>query len=212
MTARSPEPASTGPSVRLRRLLSGRRHSGSLLARAGSDPDAFDELYARYSRMVLVFLTSRVLDAEVALDLTAETFLTVLEKASTFRGTTEPEQEAWLLRVARTQASRYFRRGAAERRALPRFDVTTPAMSTWEVERVEELAGVPALAAGLEAAFDDLAPDQREAVRLRVLSECDYAAIASHQGVTEQVARARVSRGLRRLAVLLHEAGLEDAG
>lgn len=184
--------------------------SRPLLAQAAENPTAFDELYLRYSQRVLVFLTARVLDAEVALDLTADTFVVVLEQAHSFRGTTDMEQEAWLLRLARTRVSRYFRRGAVERSALGRVGVVTPAMSTWEIERVEELAGVPALAASLAHALGTLPEEQREAVRLRAVEECDYASIAAQQFVSEQVARARVSRGLRKLATLLESVHDEE--
>jgi RNA polymerase sigma-70 factor (ECF subfamily) len=48
-------------------------------------------------------------------------------------------------------------------------------------------------------------------VRLRVVDELGYAAIASRLGISEQTARARVSRGLRALAAAVdrHETGLE---
>jgi RNA polymerase sigma-70 factor (ECF subfamily) len=47
--------------------------------------------------------------------------------------------------------------------------------------------------------LDALPQDQREAVRLRVLDERTYAEISQRLGVSEQTARARVSRGLRAL-------------
>jgi RNA polymerase sigma-70 factor (ECF subfamily) len=50
------------------------------------------------------------------------------------------------------------------------------------------------------SAFSDLSGDQREALRLRVIDELPYPEIAESLGVSEQTARARVSRGLRRLA------------
>jgi RNA polymerase sigma-70 factor (ECF subfamily) len=50
------------------------------------------------------------------------------------------------------------------------------------------------------SAFSDLSGDQREALRLRVIDELPYPQIAETPGVSEQTARARVSRGLRRLA------------
>ncbi len=39
-----------------------------------ADPGEFDEMYRRESEGVLVFFTRRTFDAEIALDLTAETF------------------------------------------------------------------------------------------------------------------------------------------
>jgi RNA polymerase sigma-70 factor (ECF subfamily) len=48
--------------------------------------------------------------------------------------------------------------------------------------------------------LETLAPDQREALRLRVVLELDYASVAERLGISQQAARARVSRGLRALA------------
>jgi predicted DNA-binding protein (UPF0251 family) len=45
-----------------------------------------------------------------------------------------------------------------------------------------------------------LSVEQRDALRLRVVEERSYAEVALLLGVSEQAARARVSRGLRALA------------
>jgi RNA polymerase sigma-70 factor (ECF subfamily) len=59
------------------------------------------------------------------------------------------------------------------------------------------------------SALADLGAEQREAVRLRAVDELGYPAIARRLGISEQAARARVSRGLRALAAALdrHEPG-----
>ena len=58
-----------------------------------------------------------------------------------------------------------------------------------------------------------LPADQRRAVELRIVDEHGYDEVAAILGVSEQVVRARVSRGLRALSHLLGEpdAVLEDA-
>ena len=60
-------------------------------------------------------------------------------------------------------------------------------------------------------ALAELGPEQREAVRLRVVDELGYPAVAARLGVSEQTARARVSRGLRALAAAVnrHETGAQ---
>src|SRR5439155_3539749 len=85
--------------------------------------DDFVELYRREAEMVLMFCARRVLDAEAALDLTAETFAQAFRGRRSFRGSTEPEARAWLLTIARRQIARYFRRGELDRRAVDRFGV-----------------------------------------------------------------------------------------
>jgi RNA polymerase sigma factor (sigma-70 family) len=57
------------------------------------------------------------------------------------------------------------------------------------------------------AALETLAPEQREALRLRVVMELGYPAVAARLGISQQAARARVSRGLRALALSLDAVG-----
>lgn len=171
-----------------------------MLEQAREDPRVYGEFFEAYSRRVLTFMTSRVLDPEVALDLTSETFAQALANIRSFRGTTAEEEQAWLFRIARTQLSRYWRNGAVERRAVERLGIETPAMTTWEIERVEEQAGVADLLRQIPHAMAELPVEQREAIVLRIVEELDYAAIADRLGVSQDVVRARVSRGLRALA------------
>ena len=183
----------------LRRLVS-RVAQPCALARARHDPDAFAVFYDRYASRVLVFFARRVLDAEVALDLTSETFAQALKNRDQFRGRLEEEEQAWLFAIARTQLTRYWRRGRVEREALQRYAVDVPPLTDAELERVERMAGLRDLTPHLLEAIAALPPDQRRAVRLRVVDELDYAQVAERMGVSEQVARARVSRGLRAMA------------
>ena len=69
------------------------------------------------------------------------------------------------------------------------------------------------MARPLADAMAALPSEQRRAVELRVIDECGYADVALRLGVSEQTARARVSRGLRALALRLEtrETVFEDA-
>jgi RNA polymerase sigma-70 factor (ECF subfamily) len=165
--------------------------------------DDFVELYRREAEMVLLFCARRVLDAEAALDLTAETFAQAFRGRRSFRGTTEPEARAWLLTIARRQIARYLRRGALDRRALQRLGVQVPQLDDGQVEEIERRAGLAELRAALAAELERLSADQREALRLRVVEERPYDEVARSLGITEATARARVSRGLRALAASL---------
>jgi RNA polymerase sigma-70 factor (ECF subfamily) len=186
--------------VPLRGLISRVTVQPCALARARADPDAFATFYDRYAERVLVFHVRRVLDVDVALDLTSETFAQALERRGQFRGRLEEEEQAWLFALARTQLSRYWRHGRVERAALRRLAVEVPPLADAEVERVEELAGLRDLRPMLSDAIGILPPEQRRAVELRVVGELDYPQVAAAMGVSEQAARARVSRGLRALA------------
>lgn len=165
-----------------------------------SDAQALADLYRREGEKVLIFLTRRTWDAEVALELTAETFALAIGSWRRLGRLTVEQQRAWLFTVARRQLSRYLRRARVERRAIERLGMEVPAVTEDDAARIEHRAGLEEMRSLLAEELSRLSVDQREAVRLRVLEECSYEALAERLGVSEQVARARVSRGLRRLA------------
>jgi RNA polymerase sigma-70 factor (ECF subfamily) len=170
------------------------------LVRSTDDAEAFQEFYVANRARLLAFLTRRALDPDVARDLTAETFVVALQRRHQFRGHTDAEAEAWLFAIARTQLSVYWRRGTAERRALALLGAATQPAEVTELERIEELAGLRDLRHDVRRALDELSPDQAYAVLQRVVDERAYEDLAAELGVSEDVVRARVSRGLRALA------------
>ena len=189
------------------------RRSASLLAQSRQDPDAFAAFYDAYAERILLFLVRRVLDVDTAFDLLSETFATALERRHQFRGSSAEEEQGWLYSIARSELSHYWRDGRVERIALARLGVGVPALSDPEIERIEQLAGITDLVPALQDAMASLPEDQRRAVELRVVEEYGYAEVARILGVSEQTARARVSRGLRALAQRLPKppAMMEDA-
>lgn len=163
------------------------------------DATTFAALYEREAEMVLVFVSRRTLDAEVAVDITAETFAQAWRRRRSFRGSTEPEQRAWLLTIARRQIGRYLRRGVVERRALERLGASIPVLHEDDLRAIEEAAELADLREALTVELGRLGVDQREALRLRIVEELPYHEVAALLQVSEQTARARVSRGLRAL-------------
>ena len=173
------------------------------LRRAAAEPSAFAEVYEAHARRMLVFFMRRTFDLEAARDLTAETFAQAFRDRRRFRGRTDAEATAWLFGIARNLLSHYARKGRVEDKAVRRLGVRLPAITTDDHERVVELAGLGELRAHVSAAFAELSDDQRAALRLRVVDELSYPEVAASLGVSEQTARARVSRGLRRLAEIV---------
>ena len=180
-----------------------KRSEEPALRRAVDDPAAFDELYDELAERVLIFFTRRVLDGQLALDLTGETFAVVFQQRRSFRGSTREEQEGWIFAVARSQLARYWRRGRLERRALERMGVETPVVSDSELDRIDDLAGTAQVRERLARELTRLPPDQQRAVRAHVVEERSYAELSVEWGVSEQTIRARVSRGLRSLGATL---------
>jgi RNA polymerase sigma factor (sigma-70 family) len=164
------------------------------------EPPAFSDLYSAHSRQLLAFFARRTFDVEAARDLMAETFAQAFQHWRRFRGSTDEEAAAWLYGIARHQLSHYVRRGIVERKALQRLGIRVPEVSEQDHERIVELAGLAELRGLVAAAFDDLSDEQRDALRLRVIDERPYGEVARTLGISEQTARARVSRALHRLS------------
>lgn len=173
------------------------------LARSVRDPSAFGEFYAANAKPMLVFFTRRILDAESALDLTAETFVQAFAGRRGFRGETEAAAQAWLYTIAHRQLARYLRRGYADRRMRSRLGIELPSPGVEEIARIEEFAGTDDVRRVLAESLAALPLDQREALRLRVIEERPYPEVAAALSITEQAARARVSRALRSLRPIL---------
>lgn len=153
-------------------------------------------------------MTKRVLDVEVALDLASETFALALERRRQFRGRSAEEEQGWLFAIARNELARYWRRGQVEREALARVGVEVPVLTDKDLELLENRAGVQAIVRELHSALDVLPAANRRAVALRIIEDQPYAAIAAGEGVSQDVIRARVSRGLRELAAQLGRRGI----
>lgn len=165
------------------------------------DAEAFGVFYARHEDAVLAFFLRRVRRADLAADLTAETFAAALGS----RRTHDPdrgEPRGWLFGIARNVLATSLRRGRVEDDARRRLGLERLVLDDAALARVEELAGAPAL-----AALEDLPPDQRDAVAGRVVQERTYEELAAALQCSESVVRQRVSRGLRALRSRLQGEG-----
>jgi RNA polymerase sigma-70 factor, ECF subfamily len=169
-------------------------------------PEAFTGFYQRHAEPILRFFVRRTLDPETAAELTAETFAEAFASRMRFRDR-GLGAEGWLYTIARRQLFRFYRSGQVEAKAQRALGMPEREVSPEDYERIEELIDSEGARSEIAEAFERLSPDQREAMRLRVLEGRPYAEVAGRLACTEQAARARVSRGLQRLAALLERAG-----
>ncbi len=165
-------------------------------------PELFTVLYDRHARMILTYFARRTLDADTASELTAETFAEAFTSRHRFRRRSTPAA-AWLATIARRQLAHYWRQMRVADRARRRLGVPPIALEDEDLDRIEALIDFEAIGRAVAAAFSELTPDQRAALTLRVIDGRSYAEAAAMLSCSEQVVRARVSRGLRRLAARL---------
>jgi RNA polymerase sigma factor (sigma-70 family) len=175
------------------------RTDGQLLVATASDPEAFAVFYRRHVRGVLAFFRRRVGSAEVALDLTAETFAAALEASARYVPRPEPAR-GWLYGIAWSKLHEAQRRGQAEETARRALGMGPIVLSDEAVERLEAIAGAGAMLEALPA-------EQRQAVRARVVDDRSYEEIAAELRCSPGVVRQRVSRGVRALRARLEATG-----
>lgn len=183
----------------------GHRKTASGFVRAREIPATFADVYVEYHEQVLRYFARRTLDPETAFDLMAETFAELFEHIDDFRGDTEESGRAWMWTVARHQLFRWRERGVVEKRSLERLGIPVATLGPAEYERIEDLADIQRVQPQLASALDQLGADQRTALTLRVVEHRGYDEIAEQCGASEEVVRARVSRGLRQLAKSLKD-------
>lgn len=166
------------------------------MSHRGLGADAIVELYRRLRPRLVHFFLRRTRDLDTAFDLVGETFTRAVEHARRFRGGTDADP--WVWGIARNVLAEHVRRDRVQQRGLQRL----------ALERPETSAELPEDRAGDEPgpavqALTALVVDQRDALHLRVVEQLDYDIVARRLGISEPTARARVSRGLRKLALSL---------
>jgi len=157
------------------------------------DARGFAAFYRRHEDAVLGFHLKRVGSAELAADLTAETFARALEGRKRFdprRG----DAGAWLFGIARNVLSRSLEKGRVENEVRRRLAMQPLELDDRAIARIDELSDQAA-----QQALDELPDEQARAVRGRVIDEYGYDELARRLQCSESVVRQRVSRGLRAL-------------
>jgi RNA polymerase sigma-70 factor (ECF subfamily) len=163
------------------------------------DADAISRLYEAHAEGMLGFFMRRTYQPEASMDLLAETFACAFRDRRRFRGSGEREELAWVYAIARHRLIDFARRGRVERAAIAKLGFHRRELTDTEYERVEELAGLAGLREQIASGMDGLPSEQRAALQLRIVQERPYAEVAAALGVSEQTARARVSRAVRAL-------------
>lgn len=172
-----------------------------LIQASGSDAAAFGALYERHALRVYVWCHRRL--GWAASDVTAETFAQAWLSRDRFRDEHGGSALPWLLGIARNVLRETIRRdrvetGARERLGLP-LDLSPDDYGAVE-DRLSPRAS-------LAAALEQLPAHERDALELRVVDELAYDQVADRLAIRPAAARLRVSRALRRLALVTTKDG-----
>jgi RNA polymerase sigma-70 factor (ECF subfamily) len=163
-----------------------------LLVASVGDEEAFAAFYRRHARPLVGFFMRRTGSAELAADLTAETFAAALASRRRFDPAKGPAT-GWLYGIARHKLARTLRHGRVEDRARRALNMAPLALEDEAIELVMTTEG------DVVELLQRLPADQRAAIEARVLDEQEYEQIAGATHTSEAVIRKRVSRGLASL-------------
>ena len=163
------------------------------------------ELYDASAEELLRFFYRRTLEPQDALDLVGETFAQALKSRRRFKGDSLDEARAWLFGIAHNLLKGYYRSARVSRETMERLQFERVELQPDEVQKLEEIDDAREQRERIAGAIDRLKAEYREAIQLRVLDQLEYDEVARRLGVSEEVVRARVSRGIKRLRKLLDD-------
>jgi RNA polymerase sigma-70 factor, ECF subfamily len=151
---------------------------------------ALAAIYDTYARRIYRYFFSRVENAAEADDLTAQTFLKVIEALPRYRH--RGQFTAWIFQIARNNAMDYFRRGHDQPLSEDGFDL--PVMDGALDQVIDQQA-----IAGLRRHLRALNETERELLRLRFVVDLTYIEIATLLGRKEDAVRKAINRLIEHL-------------
>ena len=168
---------------------------GLIRRAAGGDHSAFAALMRRYESRIQRYLRQMVGEAELAGDLTQETFLAAYRALARWQPPPETAPQTadplspWLYRIATNRALSALRSQAVSRRA-------PPAPTSEGIASVEDAAVGRAL---LRAALETLDEDDAACLVLHYVAGERYGEIAARLNLSSEAVRKRVGRALTAL-------------
>jgi RNA polymerase sigma-70 factor (ECF subfamily) len=186
------------------------RENRSLFVRAREDRSAFGDVYAANAPALLRYFARRTGDVSDSYDLMAETFAELFARIEHFDGTTDAEGRAWMWSVARSRLYDFYERGRVEKRYLERWGVEPRPLGHEDYERIEEVVDFEGARQLVRDAVQNLAPDDREILWLRIVQEHPFSKVAALLGISEPAARQRESRARRRFLAEIDKLDVPD--
>lgn len=154
------------------------------------------DLYEQHAERVYRFLFALCGNADTAEELTQETFCQALRSLSSFRGDCTPQ--VWLCAIAKRLWYKELNRRA---KTVPTDDAVLSQMPAPDDPAAQTEQQLDRLA--LYRAMQQLDPDTREVIHLRLASDFSFREIGEIMTRSEVWARVRFYRGKEQLAVIL---------
>jgi RNA polymerase sigma-70 factor, ECF subfamily len=189
-------------------------HEEQLIARSRrGEVSAFNQLVLRYQQTVYGVVFRMLGNADVAADVTQDTFIAAFRAIATYRGGSS--FRAWLLRIASNMACDHWRRiqrhpaesleSLTEEEEPHASDLLSALATTGPEGNPEERLLTQELQELIQKGLQQLPLDQRVAVVLCDVQGLSYEEIAETTQTTLGTVRSRIARGRARLRQYLSE-------
>lgn len=167
------------------------REQAEILA-AQRDPKRFGPVYERYYEQIFLFIIKRTGEEMLAGDLTSQVFLKAMLNLKKYKFKGLPFS-AWLYRIAINEVNQYFR----DNKATRHISLESGGISQL-MEEVEESVDQETIAHMLRT-LESLKPEEVQLIELRYFERMRFKEIASIMNITENNAKVRLSRILKRM-------------
>ena len=170
-----------------------------MLAWAGGSAAAFEPLYARHRAPLHRFLFRQLRDAALA----DELFQDVWQRVIASRAGWRPDAlfATWLYRIAHNRLNDHWR--ALRHRPAAPVDAERRTLEVADPDNPERHASSEQAASQLQRALDELPPEQREAVLLRLQGELSLEEIGELTGVGRETVKSRLRYAMDKLRARL---------
>ena len=175
-------------------MTSGEIDEMELVRRAGSDPEAFGELYNRHVTRIYNYIYYRTGDYQDAEDLTARVFQRALGHVGNFQDQGVPFS-AWLYRIAHNLVANWHR----DRSRRPVVPLEDHVIDTSAITHPEALAMAEEQNEMLLRAVRKLPPDRQQLLILKFVERLPNAEVGQIMGRTEGAIKSLYHRTLNSL-------------
>ncbi|RSD26831.1 RNA polymerase sigma factor [Mesobacillus subterraneus] len=162
-------------------------------------------LVRRHYKLVYSFIYRMTGEKEIALDLTQEVFIKILNNLGKYKGS--GEFKSWCLTIASNHAKDYFKSKAHQNSRhtyeLHEHDAKTDKSVSSIFEKNEKRKEI-------KEALDILPDFQREAILLKYYNDMKISEIARVTNATESTVKSRLKQGLGKLKLYLDRSEMDE--
>jgi RNA polymerase sigma-70 factor (ECF subfamily) len=162
--------------------------------------EAAEDLFQRYYRPVVAFFVRRGFSSDESRDLAQETFLRVYRYWERFRG--DSTETTWLFQIAANLYKNTLRSLSAQKRDREEVSLESAEPRLVDVEADDDVLSTMLRgerANLLRAALDELPPQMKRAVDLRVVGDLKYREIAEEMNVSIETVKAHLYQARQHL-------------